>query len=157
MPSPTDLQRPSTLDLAFSRFRRGRDPDDFARFFVLGRAAIQRAAAAMCAHRATADDLVQTTFVAALEHADRFDPRCRVLPWLLGILRNRMRQHRRTRERAVDPDRVRRPREPADPADLAETRDLDLAVRCAIARLRPPYRAVLALHRDGLTPIEISS
>ncbi|NOT28833.1 MAG: sigma-70 family RNA polymerase sigma factor, partial [Planctomycetes bacterium] len=57
---------------------------------------------------AQAEDVLQATFVAAIEQAQRFDPERRVLPWLVGILANEARKARERGTRRPDPERLAR-------------------------------------------------
>lgn len=51
-------------------------------------------------HRETAEDLVQETFIAAMNQADRFEGRSKARTWLIGILRHKVLDHfRRNRRR----------------------------------------------------------
>jgi RNA polymerase sigma-70 factor (ECF subfamily) len=54
--------------------------------------------------RAAAEDAVQETFLAAIRGLDRFDGRCNVRYWLLGILKHKIVDHIRkaSREMAVE-------------------------------------------------------
>jgi DNA-directed RNA polymerase specialized sigma24 family protein len=45
---------------------------------------------------AEAEDVLQATFVSAIERAEKFDPQERVMPWLVGILGNEARRARET-------------------------------------------------------------
>lgn len=42
----------------------------------------------LCENPATADDIVQTTFLKAIEHADSFEGKCEVSTWLCQIAKN---------------------------------------------------------------------
>src|SRR5262245_34165847 len=92
-----------------------------------------------------AEDLVQSTFLAALEGARGFDPARRVEPWLAGILvRQAMRVHR---EHGRRPNPERLAREPVlDPASAVQQRELAARLAEAIAELEEPYRSVLEQH-----------
>src|SRR5690606_14581246 len=51
---------------------------------------------------AAAEDIVQQTFVVAIENAARYDPDRGLRPWLLGILANEARSEWRRRSRRLD-------------------------------------------------------
>lgn len=42
----------------------------------------------LCNHPATAEDILQTTFLKAIEHADSFEGKCEVSTWLCQIAKN---------------------------------------------------------------------
>jgi RNA polymerase sigma-70 factor (ECF subfamily) len=81
------LRNPS--DRCFARFRRGGDPRDLAAVFDRTAPEVWRVAAHLCRHRHDAEDAVQGTFLAAIEHRDDWDEARPLLPWLLGLLCNR--------------------------------------------------------------------
>jgi RNA polymerase sigma-70 factor (ECF subfamily) len=92
--------------------------------------------------RADAEDLTQATWLAAIEHARRFDPERPLQPWLFGIL---VRQAQLARRRERTPGNAPILDELAAPAhdDPVETRDTREFVERAIARLSPHDRLVL--------------
>jgi RNA polymerase sigma-70 factor (ECF subfamily) len=97
-----------------------------------------------------AEDLVQATFLVAIEQRASVDPTRPVMPWLSGVLANKARAHLRQAARAIDPERLVARAEP-DAAQPLEHRELDGAVAKAIDRLGEPYRQVLVLRlRHGL-------
>ncbi|MFT7616797.1 MAG: DNA-directed RNA polymerase specialized sigma24 family protein [Planctomycetota bacterium] len=49
----------------------------------------------------TAEDLVQATFLPAIDRAQDFDAKRLLMPWLMGILSNHARNQHRTFERVV--------------------------------------------------------
>ena len=50
----------------------------------------------------SAEDLVQTTYLVAIERAQAYDPDRDIYPWLAGILVNKARQWNRRTDRTVD-------------------------------------------------------
>src|SRR5262245_64068108 len=66
-----------------------------------------RLALVLAPDAATAEDAVQDTFLAAIEHADRHDGVRPVVPWLVGILRHKVDGLRRDRARRPDARAVR--------------------------------------------------
>jgi len=149
------MSRPE-IDRAFARFKRTGEPDALARVFDGCAHELLRLAVHLVHDLDVAEDLVQATFLAAIEDAKSFDPERAVLPWLTGILVNRARLARRSQARAPDPDRLRRRHAPSPMAD-AERVELDEALEKAIAALPEPYRPVLGLHlRHGLSAAEIA-
>ena len=80
-------QRGAAADAAFRRFLRTGDPTAIADLFDLAAASLHRTALHLVGDDATAHDLVQITFLAALQQRT-FNEGRPVLPWLGGILRN---------------------------------------------------------------------
>ncbi|MCK5943755.1 MAG: sigma-70 family RNA polymerase sigma factor, partial [Planctomycetes bacterium] len=148
---------PASEERLFERFRRRRDPASLARVFDRTAPALLRVAMHLERDPHVAEDLVQQTFLAAIEQADRWDRERGLFPWLVGILSNRARLHRRSRQRAPDPARLPEP-PTADPAEHASGRELQGAVGEAVAELGEVYRPVLHLHLfHGLNAKEIGA
>ena len=78
------------------------------------------------------DDLLQATFLTALERAERWDASRRLMPWLIGILIHHVHDLRRERRREVDPERLEE-RESESPVDVAERSEAGETLRRAIA------------------------
>lgn len=53
----------------------------------------------LCGNTVTADDIVQTAFLKAIEHADSFEGKCEVSTWLCQIAKNTWFDMRRKSER----------------------------------------------------------
>ncbi len=90
----------------------------------------------LCADREEAQDLLQETFVRAYRSLPRFRGEAQFTTWLHRITVNLCHDNRRKQARPVAPAP-----EPAWPRE----RETVEQVRAALAQLRPPYRAVLAL------------
>ena len=58
------------------------------------------------ADAAQAEDVLQATFLVAIEESSRFDPARRVLPWLVGILANEAKKAKARNARIPDPARL---------------------------------------------------
>jgi RNA polymerase sigma-70 factor (ECF subfamily) len=103
----------------------------------------------------SADDVVQDTFERVWRHAARYDPRRGTLAaWAHRIAHNVAVGHlRRARRLAVSgpPDR---PDVDGGPADTAERRDVQSAVRSAIAGLPAERRAVVEHVLAGCTLLQ---
>src|SRR5688500_7378908 len=92
-----------------------------------------------CARLADAEDVVAETFTVAWRRFHDIPPE--PLPWLYGVARKVLANHRRGQRRwASLLDRLRR-----EPADVATPSDTGEPVRIALARLRPPDQEVLRL------------
>src|SRR5688572_1312268 len=154
MPQVPDSRDP--VDAAFARFARRADPHALAEVFDATAPELLRVAAHLTGRTDAAEDVVQATFLAAIEDRRSWDPAEPVLPWLLGILANRVRRLRRDQRRSVDPA-GRHEREVRGPDALAQDQELTESVIAALATLPEVYRPVLNLHlRHGLTAQEIA-
>src|SRR5688572_31448434 len=131
------MNAPSPDDLFAEYLRRG-DAERFADLHDLLRDELLRAAERLAPSRGAAEDLVQATFLGALESAGRFQRGRKVVPWLVGILQNQARMMRWRAARSPDPQRVVWP-EPRDPAEIAADRELDAALAAAFDKLGPTY------------------
>lgn len=111
------------------------------------------------ANDADVDDVVQHTFLAAIDGAERFDGRSKLSTWLVGIATRRALDHVRARARRARWASVRalvglgsgpseRPDARVEGASLAER---------ALAELTPDQRVVFVLHEvEGHTLQEIA-
>ncbi|MBK8979928.1 MAG: sigma-70 family RNA polymerase sigma factor [Planctomycetes bacterium] len=136
-------------------------PEDLARVFDRLAPRLLLLAAHVAGERA--EDLVQATFLRAIEIADRHDGQRPILPWLSGILVLEAKKLRRREGRRPDPERLDPARfdpleaagvDPADEAAAAELRDTLVE---ALGALPDDYAQVLTLRLvHGLTPTEIA-
>lgn len=111
-------------------------------------------------NRADAEDLIGRVFTRMLERLDQFDPkRGRVLPWVLGIARNAIIDHYRTRKVSSPLDALGSPlpAEVRDPlADLLARERAELLAGL-LEDLPADVRELLALrYGDGLRHREIA-
>ncbi|MBX3461554.1 MAG: sigma-70 family RNA polymerase sigma factor [Planctomycetes bacterium] len=132
-----------TVELAFRRFQRHREPRALALVFDRTAADLLALARHLAPPGTEAEDLVQATFVTAIEAAATHRPGERVLPWLCGILANHARAARRQGRRQPDPTRLQQP--VGDPAAAAAAAELHAELAAAIDRLPDAYRPVLRL------------
>lgn len=152
-----DIVWPISEDRLFERFRRRREVASLAQVFDRVAPALLRVASHLCQDADVAEDLVQQTFLTAIERAERWDPERGLFPWLVGILTNRARLHRRAEQRTPVAERLSQPAV-EQPDDAAERRELEAAVDAAIAELGDTYRPVLHLHLlHGLNAKEIAA
>ncbi len=137
--------RATSLEELFERFQR--QGDLAALGVVFDRTAPDLLALAVHLVRdpVEAEDLVQATFLAALEGARSFDATRRLEPWLAGILARSAARVHRDRSRTVDPDRLA-PRATIDPAHGVEQAELAAELMRGIENLPEPYRRVLEQH-----------
>jgi RNA polymerase sigma-70 factor (ECF subfamily) len=102
------------------------------------------------------EDLVQATILTSIERADSFDPSRRLVPWLTGILLNKIAAQRRESQRRFDLENE----PPPEPTPLAqlESKEIDRLVQEALEQLPPHYRDVLDLYlRHGKRGGEIAT
>jgi len=141
-------------DRSFRRFCGTGDPAALGAVFDATATELLRIACHLAGNRADAEDLVQRTFLAAIESRAAYEPKRRALPWLIGILANHARQLRRER-------RTPRPLPIAGAPDpVASAADRELAERLVALRrdLGEPYGEVLRLHLEqGLDAKEIAT
>lgn len=142
-------------EAAYAEFRRTRGPRAMAEVFDLTAGELLLFARRFATDAAGAEDLVQQTFVRAIERAERFDASRRLLPWLLAILANEARMLRRRGE----PDAARLAvRDVAGPPQEAAQRETRRALDAALAELPADYRDVVAMrHLHGMQPRRIAA
>jgi RNA polymerase sigma-70 factor (ECF subfamily) len=145
-----------SLDHLFDRYRRTGDPELLARVFDRTAPRLLRAALHLSGDAAAAEDLVQATFVTAIERASSWDAHRPVEGWLTGILGNKARETRKREAREIDVDRLAQ-REAGRPDDEAGERETSAALVQAIDELPEAFRQPLLLRlRHGLGPAEIA-
>ena len=135
----------SGLDRAFARYARTGDPRALARVFDGSAVELFRLGYHLLGDRHAAEDLVQQTFLVAIEQSKSFARERAVLPWLCGILTNRaLHVRRQARQRATKgsgaADVV------VDPVAEVAAREVSDTVAAAVRSLPEPYRQVLLLH-----------
>lgn len=148
------------LERDFAAWADRHDADALARVFDATAGRLLLIASQLGGASASAEDLVQTTFLAAMANASGWDRARPLWPWLLAILRNEARRHwRRQRHRretgieAADDEVV----DAGDPARLAASEEAFAALVAAIDALPLPYRQVLRLRLvHGLQPVQIA-
>src|SRR5262249_48886514 len=145
-----------TTDSLFRRYCRTGDPRALGVVFDRTAPELLRIAGWLCGNRADAEDLLQRTFLLAIESRASFDGSRRALPWLCGILTNQARDLQRERpgRAALTPNA----QSARAPEQLAADAEFARAVARARDDLGPPYREVLALHfEQGLEAGEIAA
>lgn len=117
---------------------------------------------AVCYDRSAIDDLAQETFLRAIKHASRFDPKYPMRGWLLTIARRLSinhgeKQKRRRPAAGIEPDQVETDttQRPSDALEQDEQQQLTRdAVLQAMARLTDPQRVAIAMHYQQAMPLE---
>jgi RNA polymerase sigma-70 factor (ECF subfamily) len=108
---------------------------------------------------ADTEDLVAKVFHRVVEHLDRYDPaKASVRSWVLGIARNAVIDHLRTRREHASVDELAELLEDESAASFEpDDDDRTHLVRDAVAELPPATREMLALHFvEGLRYREIA-
>jgi RNA polymerase sigma-70 factor (ECF subfamily) len=126
---------------------KSRDPAAVQELVDTLGARLLRSACLLCGNEADAQDLVQDTFVQALQSAHRFERRSTVYTWLHAILLNLSRHYHRDRKRLVLDDQLARQ---DIPVAEEESSGLDAKAAAgalfeALSCLTPPQREVLVL------------
>jgi RNA polymerase sigma-70 factor (ECF subfamily) len=150
----------SELDTRFQRYRTAGDLTALGEVFD----ALAPQLVAIARHLgppAEAEDLVQATFLTALEKAREFDVERAVAPWLIGILAghaaNARRRRARRAEAALGELEDHFASRERTPAQAAEAGELHGALASALDALPATYRDVLRpLLCDGSKPGEIA-
>ena len=124
---------------------RNREPAAVQEFVQSCGDRLLRSAFLLCGSEADAQDLVQETFLKALQSVHRFQGRCAIYTWLRAILLNLTRHYHRTRKRFASTNEV----EELSTAPAGEQQlDAEFAsstLTNALSRLSPAHREVLVL------------
>ncbi len=140
----------------FERFRERGDTAALGRVFDRTAGELFRVANHLVRDPVEAEDLLQATFLTAIERADSFEASRPLEPWLFGILAKQAAAARRRARREVDPERVART-PPGDPSEEAAERELSAEFERALENLPRKYRDVLdPFLRDGRPAAEIA-
>jgi len=131
-----------SLDKLFLRFRDRHDGTALAAVFDATSRDLLEVAFHLARNPTDAEDLVQSTFLAAMLKADGYDGSAPVQGWLYGILWREAAKARRNAARTPDPRRLDVRSDPA-PVEVAAHTELSLAVTSALERLPKRYREVL--------------
>jgi RNA polymerase sigma factor (sigma-70 family) len=144
------------LSALFCRFRDSNDLRALARLFDEVAPELASVASHMARSPDEAEDLIQATFLSAIERSANFDDRRSVVPWLLGILAMHARKQRERAGREIDAERVHQPGD-ADPGRDAEQSEVLFAVDSAVKQLGPNYAALVSRYlTDGATPASLA-
>lgn len=150
--------RDRKLNRLFERFRSKGDISALGDVFDLTATELLRVALSLVRSPAEADDLLQATFLTAIERADSFDKGRNLVPWLLGILVNHAHQARRAnRENQGLETAAGVSASGADPAGAVEALELSQFLREAMESVPRPYREVLeAFLTEGKRAVDIA-
>ena len=134
--------RDATLAALFERYRTHGDGRALATLFDRTAKELLDLACHLVRDPGEAEDLVQATFVTAIQKGARYDGETPLQGWLYGILWREAAKARRRAARRIEPDRLA-PRAGLDPTAAAAERELPEAVHEVLARLPAHYREVL--------------
>lgn len=117
---------------------------------------------AVCYDRSAIDDLAQETFLRAIKHAGRFDPKYPMRGWLLTIARrlsinHGQKQKRRRPAAGIERDQLQANADtgPSQRLERDEQQELTRdAIQQAMARLSEPQRAAIAMHYQQGLPLD---
>ncbi len=148
----TDLH----LEEEFERFRASNDLRALARVFDAAAPQLLSVARHLAPSRSDAEDLLQASFLVAIERAAAWDRGRPLLPWLLGILAMEARRARARAQREPDPKRLDL-RESIEPFEELSGREVRVAVESALARLPRDYSEIVRRHLiEGVAPAQLA-
>lgn len=140
----------------FERYRTRGDVQALAELFDELAPTLLKLARHLDGRHGEAEDVVQTTFLVAIERASTYDASRPLVPWLMGILVNQARIARRKRRESSDDGGSERLASPVD-GDDAESREVAAEVAKALEALPETYREVVIAHvQRGQKPREIA-
>lgn len=144
------------LSRLFERYRAKNDLAALAEVFDAVSPELLRVARHLAGRRGDPEDLVQATFLAAIERASTFDAERPLVPWLVGILINQSRLARRRLSPNIDDETTVVPTDATQGTEL-EAGELNEAVTKALGELPDSYKDVLVAHlAEGKKPHEIA-
>ncbi len=152
-----DIHSHAQANQLFLSYRTSGDPEALTQLFDAASAELLALARHLTVDRSRAEDLLQETFLSAIEMADSWDSERAVMPWLVGILMNKARSARRRANRDLDHSRLKEAHAP-DCLQVAQLNELKLEVHKAIQGLSPKDARLLSdvLERD-VTPRELAA
>src|SRR5688572_2784066 len=139
----------ATIDQAFLRFQETGNPEHLAKVFDGTSAQLLQMAQHLVPDASVGEDLLQATFLIAIERRHNYKPSGHVLSWLFGILVHQARDWHRTMGRKIGgathlgDDAVGLVDQGLEePHETLEKKELSGAVMEAIARIPDPYKPV---------------
>lgn len=152
----------AAVETLFRRFRSHSDASALAAVFDRVAPELARVAGYLARGDAQlAADLLQATWLGAIERAASWDDGRPLLPWLLGILANQARSQRRALDRlrtGPDAEALAALLASDDPLRASADGEFARCLAAAMAGLAPPFREVVLLHvQHGLTAKDIGA
>ena len=143
-----------TLENLFERYRSQGDLSALGEVFDRTADELFRIGVHLSRDPLASEDLLQETFLAAIERNDQYEEGRPLVPWLVGILSNMARRRWRDGARQPDPARITW----TDTSDTEVPQgEVEEQVLRAVERLQSPYREVVHLHlRFDMKPAEIA-
>lgn len=146
-----------TIEHLFALYVDHGDVDALGDVFDRAAPELLRVALHLVGRPEDADDLLQSTFLTALEKRARWERSRPLLPWLIGILEKHGQDLRRKRVRQRE-DAPSDAREVVAPDASAAFRETSEVFERALREVPDTYRsALLAYFRDGRKAVEIAS
>ena len=149
----------ASIERQFDLWRRRGDATALGKVFDRTAPELWRLATHLVRDPAEAEDVLQATYLVAIERAQVWDRDRPLIPWLVGILVNQARLARkRSRTSAERSAPLLDPPGPgADPSEHAAAEEFSVALAAALDKLPQPYREVLRMHlAEGRRPVEIA-
>jgi RNA polymerase sigma-70 factor (ECF subfamily) len=144
------------LESLFTAFRERGDVGALAQVFDATSDELMTVALHLVGDAAQAEDLVQATFLTAIQRAETFDAQRALTPWLVGILANQAARSRAERARGVDATRIETRVQPGPPEEIERAEVAQILAR-AVDDLPEPYRGAVKRHViDGERAVDIA-
>lgn len=148
----------TTLETAFRCYRDRQDLAALAAVYDSAASRLHSIARRQAGAFATAEDAVQDTFLFALQHPESWDESRPLMPWLVGVLNNRLRRAVALESRAIDVQRIRVPDPATNPQAEFDAKETLSEIDDAIAHLPQPYRSVVLMRvRVGMSTPDIAA
>jgi RNA polymerase sigma-70 factor (ECF subfamily) len=144
------------LESLFIDFRERGDVAGLAQVFDRTSDELLTIALHLVPEPAQADDVVQATFLTAIQRAETFQESRALMPWLVGILANQAARARQARAQSIDPAKLETRVQP-EPSDELERAEVAQILERAVDDLPEPYRAAVKRHvLDGERAVDIA-
>ncbi|MBQ8781570.1 MAG: RNA polymerase sigma factor [Oscillospiraceae bacterium] len=120
---------------------------DLDKIYAQHAAEVYRFLLKLCGEHSLAEDLLQDTFLKAIEKIDTFDERCKLTSWLCSIAKNTYLDHVRKTSRRPHSYLDDESAEPSAPSfeDRLMTDETAREIRRAVHQLTEPYKEVFML------------
>jgi RNA polymerase sigma-70 factor (ECF subfamily) len=135
------MERPK-LDTLFLAYRTSGDATALAQVFDLAAPELYELARRLSPDRSGAEDVLQDTFVTAIEKRASWNEHEPLLPWLIGILAIASQRRRRERARTVDPERLTQSEVERPEAGLAKS-ELRAELEATLSALSTEERSLV--------------
>ncbi len=146
----------STLETLFLAYRERGDATALAQVFDRAAPELYELARRLAPERSVAEDLLQDTFVTAIERRAHWDAREPLMPWLIGILAIASQRRRRERARTPDPQRLTQA-QVERPDEALEASERQGQLLAALAALKPEERSLVEQRLlEGCSPREMA-